>query len=144
MNGKQLDGKVRIFLLSNFNIFFFRFMKLLYLMSIFHNWNKISFQYNGYSSCPFLVSRRSVVFAEFTPEGPYETFPFNQAKPMYISYLMKRHILPFIYWNFGLNGHWLGPAKVRKLLHLGLVQSIIRAVQDIYIQVCNNLQQWRS
>lgn len=80
----------------------------------------MDFQYNCYSSCPLIVSFRHVVLAEFTPEGPLETMPLNQAKPRYISFLLKRYILPFIYWNFALKGKWLGPATMRRILHLGM------------------------
>ncbi|MCP9261418.1 Sulfide:quinone oxidoreductase, mitochondrial [Dirofilaria immitis] len=80
----------------------------------------IHFQYNCYSSCPVIVSFRHVVLAEFTPEGPFETLPFNQAKPRYISFLLTRYVLPFIYWKLGVKGYWLGPSMIRKILHLGI------------------------
>uniref|UniRef100_A0AC34GX22 Peptidase S1 domain-containing protein n=1 Tax=Panagrolaimus sp. ES5 TaxID=591445 RepID=A0AC34GX22_9BILA len=57
-------------------------------------------EYDGYASCPLVVSSNKVVLAEFTPEGPLETFPFNQAQPLWISFLMKRYLMPFLYWNF--------------------------------------------
>uniref|UniRef100_A8P4K1 FAD/NAD(P)-binding domain-containing protein n=1 Tax=Brugia malayi TaxID=6279 RepID=A8P4K1_BRUMA len=76
--------------------------------------------YNCYSSCPLIVSFRHVVLAEFTLEGPHETLPINQAKPRYISFLLTRYILPFIYWKLGVKGHWLGPATIRKILHFGV------------------------
>ncbi|VDK57266.1 unnamed protein product [Gongylonema pulchrum] len=79
----------------------------------------MAFQYNGYSSCPLVVSFNRVVLAEFTPEGPLETMPLDQSKPRYISFLLKRYVMPFIYWNFAVKGNWLGPTTVRRILHLG-------------------------
>uniref|UniRef100_A0A915Q1I5 Sulfide:quinone oxidoreductase, mitochondrial n=1 Tax=Setaria digitata TaxID=48799 RepID=A0A915Q1I5_9BILA len=75
--------------------------------------------YNCYSSCPVIVSFRHVVLAEFTPEGPLETLPVNQAKPRYISFFLTRYVLPFIYWTLGVRGHWLGPSTIRRILHFG-------------------------
>ncbi|VDN04801.1 unnamed protein product [Thelazia callipaeda] len=75
--------------------------------------------YDCYSSCPIIVSFRHVVLAEFTPKGPLETLPINQAKPRFISFLMKRYLLPWIYWTLGIKGHWLGPTVIRKIIHLG-------------------------
>lgn len=76
-------------------------------------------EYDGYASCPLVVSSNKVVLAEFTPEGPLETFPFNQAQPLWISFLMKRYLMPFLYWNFLVKGFWNGPKTIRKLLHFG-------------------------
>jgi hypothetical protein len=38
-------------------------------------------KYDGYASCPLVVDRRHTILAEFNPQGPLETFPFDQAKP---------------------------------------------------------------
>lgn len=75
--------------------------------------------YNGYSSCPLIVSFNRAVLAEFTPEKPLETMPINQARPLYSSYIIKRYALPFIYWHFGITGRWLGPSTLRKILRFG-------------------------
>lgn len=63
--------------------------------------------YDGYSVCPFTVSRSSVVFAEFDDKGNAEpTIPFW--KSMYrenrVSWIFDRHILPWVYWNLILKG----------------------------------------
>ncbi|KAK0395859.1 hypothetical protein QR680_001467 [Steinernema hermaphroditum] len=77
-------------------------------------------QYDGYASCPLVVDSRHAILAEFNSAGPLETLPVNQAKPMVISYLMKRYLMPFLYWNFLVKGLWNGPATIRKILHLGM------------------------
>ncbi|HCF51742.1 MAG TPA: NAD(P)/FAD-dependent oxidoreductase, partial [Bacillus sp. (in: Bacteria)] len=35
---------------------------------------------------------------------PQETFPFNQAKERYSMFLLKRYMLPYMYWNLMLKG----------------------------------------
>ncbi|VDK51738.1 unnamed protein product [Anisakis simplex] len=79
-------------------------------------------KYDGYASCPLLVSKRAVVLAEFNPDGPLETIPFCGARPTYVGYLLKRYFLPFLYWRFLVKGYWLGPKTIRKILHLGLAK----------------------
>lgn len=62
-------------------------------------------KYNGYTSCPLVVSPKECILAEFdfqSPPQPMETFPFNQAKPRRSSYLMKAHAMPVIYWKMML------------------------------------------
>ncbi|KHN81777.1 Sulfide:quinone oxidoreductase, mitochondrial [Toxocara canis] len=80
---------------------------------------KLEGHYNGYSSCPLIVSFNRVVLAEFTPKEPLETLPYDQGRPLYTAYLLKRYVLPTMYWTIGINGHWLGPATMRKVLRLG-------------------------
>uniref|UniRef100_A0A1I7XZP7 Sulfide:quinone oxidoreductase, mitochondrial n=1 Tax=Steinernema glaseri TaxID=37863 RepID=A0A1I7XZP7_9BILA len=77
-------------------------------------------QYDGYASCPLVVDSRHAILAEFNSAGPLETLPVDQAKPMVISYFMKRYLMPFLYWNFLVKGLWNGPATIRKILHLGM------------------------
>uniref|UniRef100_A0A915NJJ8 Sulfide:quinone oxidoreductase, mitochondrial n=1 Tax=Meloidogyne floridensis TaxID=298350 RepID=A0A915NJJ8_9BILA len=79
--------------------------------------NNLTKFYDGYSSCPLLVDRKHVILAEFTPNGPLETFPFDQSKPRRISYLMKRYLMPPLYWLLLVRGYWLGPERLRKLFH---------------------------
>ncbi|VDM49520.1 unnamed protein product [Toxocara canis] len=82
------------------------------------NGKKLTGEYDGYASCPLMVSLNRVVLAEFNADGPLETLPINGAKPRYSSYLIKRYFLPFLYWNFLIKGTWLGPATFRKIFHL--------------------------
>ncbi|KAF7635310.1 Pyr_redox_2 domain-containing protein [Meloidogyne graminicola] len=67
--------------------------------------------YDGYSSCPLLTDRKRVILAEFNTDGPSETFPFDQSKPRRISYLLKRYLMPPLYWHLLIRGYWLGPEK---------------------------------
>lgn len=62
-------------------------------------------KYDGYTSCPLVVGHDRVVLAEFGYDGEVmETFPFNQAKPRYSMWLLKRYVLPPLYWNGMLKG----------------------------------------
>ena len=66
---------------------------------------KLTGYYNGYSSCPLITGRGKLILAEFDYENmPQETFPFNQAKERWSMFILKRYILPFLYWNQILKG----------------------------------------
>jgi sulfide:quinone oxidoreductase len=63
--------------------------------------------YNGYSVCPFTVSRGTVVFAEFDDRyRPMPTVPFwkGLAKERRFTFLADRYLLPWVYWNLILQG----------------------------------------
>ncbi len=61
--------------------------------------------YDGYTSCPLVMGHHSVMLAEFSYEGEVtESFPFDQAKPRYSMWLLKRHLLPLLYWRGMLKG----------------------------------------
>jgi len=61
--------------------------------------------YNGYSSCPLITGKGKLILAEFDYDNiPQETFPFNQAKERWSMFILKRYILPFLYWNKILKG----------------------------------------
>jgi sulfide:quinone oxidoreductase len=62
-------------------------------------------RYNGYTSCPLVVSQRHVILAEFGYDGQIlESFPFEQAVPRRSMYLLKRHLLPVMYWRGMMKG----------------------------------------
>lgn len=62
-------------------------------------------QYNGYGSCPLVTGYGKLVLAEFDYDNkPLETFPFNQAKERLSMYMLKKYVLPWLYWNKILNG----------------------------------------
>jgi sulfide:quinone oxidoreductase len=65
-----------------------------------------SARYDGYSSCPIVTSRNTVVLAEFDYSGePHPTIPFiDTARERHDMWLLKRYGLPFLYWNFMLRG----------------------------------------
>ena len=62
-------------------------------------------EYDGYSSCPLLTDVGKLVLAEFTYGNTYEpTFPVDQTKERLDMYLLKRHVLPQMYWHGMLRG----------------------------------------
>lgn len=62
-------------------------------------------QYTGYGSCPLITGYGKLVLAEFDYDNkPMETFPFDQAKERWSMYMLKRHVLPWLYWNKILKG----------------------------------------
>jgi sulfide:quinone oxidoreductase len=62
-------------------------------------------RYNGYTSCPIVTRRGRMMLAEFDYDGnPCETFPFNQAKERFSMWILKRYILPQLYWHGMLKG----------------------------------------
>jgi sulfide:quinone oxidoreductase len=66
---------------------------------------KPSHLYNGYASCPLVVSRGKCIMAEFGYDGKVmETFPFDQAVPRRSMYILKKDLLPPMYWNAMLKG----------------------------------------
>jgi sulfide:quinone oxidoreductase len=62
-------------------------------------------KYNGYTSCPLLTGYGKLVLAEFDYNNqPQETFPFDQSTERWSMYMLKKEILPRMYWNFILKG----------------------------------------
>ncbi|HMS43414.1 MAG TPA: FAD/NAD(P)-binding oxidoreductase [Pyrinomonadaceae bacterium] len=65
----------------------------------------LSEKYDGYTSCPLVTGYDSLIMAEFGYDlKPQETFPFDQNKERYSMYLVKRYVLPQLYWNGMLRG----------------------------------------
>ncbi|GIY74947.1 sulfide:quinone oxidoreductase, mitochondrial [Caerostris extrusa] len=76
--------------------------------------------YYGYTSCPLVTGYNKGILAEFNYEMlPEETLPIDQSKERALFYHLKKDVMPLLYWNFMLKGHWSGPKFLRKLLHLG-------------------------
>lgn len=69
--------------------------------------------YDGYTSCPLVTGYGRLILAEFDYNlEPQETFPFDQGKERLSMYLLKKHVLPFLYWKALLAGRrwpWLLP-----------------------------------
>ncbi|PVU87466.1 hypothetical protein BB561_006316 [Smittium simulii] len=86
---------------------------------ITNNTNFSPLSYNGYTSCPLITGKDSVVLAEFSGYSgkPIETFFYNQAKESKFSYWMTADVLPQVYWNMLTAGKWNGPLKIRKFLN---------------------------
>lgn len=65
----------------------------------------VSARYDGYTSCPVVTGYGSLVLAEFNyDKQPTETFPFDQAKERWSMWLLKRYVLPALYWSGMLKG----------------------------------------
>jgi sulfide:quinone oxidoreductase len=61
--------------------------------------------YNGYGSCPLVTGYGKLVLAEFDyNNNATETFPFDQSKERWSMYQLKKHVLPWMYWNMILSG----------------------------------------
>ncbi len=62
-------------------------------------------KYDGYTSCPIVTARGKLVMAEFDYDlKPQETFPIDQGKERYSMYLVKKWLLPELYWHGMLKG----------------------------------------
>lgn len=62
-------------------------------------------KYNGYTSCPLITGVGKMVLAEFDyKKVPAETFPFDQSIERWSMWILKRYVLPFLYWNGMLKG----------------------------------------
>jgi len=70
-------------------------------------------KYDGYTSCPIVVSRDELILAEFKYDGVVrETFPWDQSKPSRFGMLLKKHVFPVAYWHGLLKGRWYGPSTI--------------------------------
>jgi sulfide:quinone oxidoreductase len=66
---------------------------------------ELAAKYNGYSSCPIVVGYGKLILAEFDYDNnPTETFPFDQSKPRWTMWILKKYILPWLYWHKILKG----------------------------------------
>lgn len=61
--------------------------------------------YDGYSSCPIVTGYNKLILAEFDyNKEPAESMPFNQAVERTSMYIMKKDLLPIMYWDGMLKG----------------------------------------
>ncbi|MCT8340666.1 NAD(P)/FAD-dependent oxidoreductase [Flavobacteriaceae bacterium TK19130] len=67
--------------------------------------------YNGYSSCPLVTGYGKMVLAEFDYQSNFTPDPklkrmlvFNSDKEHWRLWMMKKHLLPYLYWNKMLKG----------------------------------------
>ena len=49
---------------------------------------------------------------------PLETFPLQQDKERYSMMIMKRDLMPPLYWELMTRGWWNGPGVYRKMLSI--------------------------
>jgi sulfide:quinone oxidoreductase len=65
----------------------------------------VAARYEGYSACPIPTQYGKLMLAEFDYSNtPTMTFPFDQAVPRWSMWMMKKHLLPWLYWNKILKG----------------------------------------
>lgn len=72
--------------------------------------------YDGYGSCPLTVEKGKIVLAEFGYDGVLQpSFPswlIDGTKPSRLAWILKKYLLPTIYWDAMLKGHeWLASPK---------------------------------
>ena len=67
--------------------------------------------YDGYTSCPLITGYGRLMLAEFDYDlKPQETFPFDQGKERRSMYLLKKYVLPVMYWQGLIRGRkWPWP-----------------------------------
>ncbi len=74
------------------------------LLAVMQNREAIA-QYDGYSACPIPIQYGKLMLSEFDYSNrPKMTFPINQAKPLWIMWMLKTKVLPWLYWNKILKG----------------------------------------
>ncbi|ESO89708.1 hypothetical protein LOTGIDRAFT_234113 [Lottia gigantea] len=89
-------------------------------LSLVMEGGNVSSKYDGYTSCPLVTSYERCILAEFGFDGKVmETFPVDQGKERRSMLLLKKHVMPTIYWEAMLRGYWNGPGVFRKLMHFG-------------------------
>jgi len=77
--------------------------------------------YDGYGSCPLTVERGKIVLAEFGYGGKilpsFPTWMLQGTQPTRAAWMLKKDILPGIYWHAMLKGReWMaGPADLERL-----------------------------
>ncbi len=66
-------------------------------------------RYDGYGSCPLTVEKGKIILAEFGYGGKLvPTFNWDSTLPRKSAWLLKKYILPWLYWNLMLKGReWL-------------------------------------
>ena len=63
-------------------------------------------KYDGYGSCPLTVEKGKIVLAEFGFGGKLlPTFPLEPTVPRKAAWVLKKNILPAVYWHLMLKGH---------------------------------------
>jgi len=81
----------------------------------------ISSGYDGYGSCPLTVERGKIVLAEFGYGGKilptFPTWMLEGKKATRAAWILKKDILPAVYWKAMLKGHeWMaGPEPLEKV-----------------------------
>lgn len=65
-----------------------------------------SAKYDGYSSCPLITGMGKVILAEFGYDGKLlPSFPMDMTKERRSMWILKKDLLPTLYWKGMLKGH---------------------------------------
>ncbi|GAB5550269.1 MAG: FAD/NAD(P)-binding oxidoreductase [Sandaracinaceae bacterium] len=65
----------------------------------------LSDDYHGYASCPLVTGYGRLILAEFDYDGNVDSsFPFDTTKERYSMYVLKKDLLPNLYWHGMLQG----------------------------------------
>lgn len=66
-------------------------------------------RYDGYGSCPLTVEKGKIILAEFGYGGKLvPTFAWDSTVPRRSAWLLKKYLLPVVYWRLMLKGReWL-------------------------------------
>lgn len=65
----------------------------------------LSSQYDGYTCCPLITGYNYTVMAEFDyNKQPLSSFLVNPVKERWSMWLVKKHLLPWLYWNRVVKG----------------------------------------
>ncbi len=72
--------------------------------------------YDGYAACPVTTELGKVMLAEFTYGGKVTpSFPLDPRVPRRAWWLLKKYVLPWLYWHVILRGRaWLQPHRPRE------------------------------
>jgi len=74
-------------------------------------------KYNGYACCPLITGYGKTIMAEFDyDKNPLPSFPLDPTKERESMWLVKKYILPWLYWNRMLKGKSFEPDSWRFLL----------------------------
>jgi sulfide:quinone oxidoreductase len=66
-------------------------------------------QYSGYSSCPLVTGYGKMLLAEFKYDNVRDSDPllsrmFDTSKPLWSMWILKKYMLPWLYWNKMMKG----------------------------------------
>ncbi|EON11608.1 beta-lactamase hydrolase-family protein [Pandoraea sp. SD6-2] len=69
----------------------------------------LALHYDGYGACPLTVEHGKIVLAEFGYGGKLlPTFPIDGTQASRFAWVLKKYVLPKVYWDFMLRGReWL-------------------------------------
>jgi len=74
-------------------------------------------KYEGYTCCPLITGYGKTIMAEFDYENrPKSSFPFDPTQERRSMWLVKRYVLPWLYWHRMLRGEDFEPDRWRPLL----------------------------